>query len=139
MKRVVLMDTGPLVALLCAGEPWHAWTVEQFSGLEAPLLTAEPVLAEADHLVRSAGRGGGVVVELVHRGALKIGMDLGTEAASVARIQDKYRDRPASLADACLVRMSELHEDSIVMTFDDDFDVYRRHDRRAIPLLRPER
>lgn len=139
MSRIVLLDTGPLVALLCAGEPWHEWTVEQFASLEAPLLTAEAVLAEADHLVRRARRGGRVVVELVHRGALKIGMDLGTEAAAVARIQAKYRDRPASLADACLVRMSEIHDESVVMTFDEDFSVYRRHGRRAIGLLRPER
>lgn len=135
MSRGVLLDTGPLVALLCAQEPRHAWTVEQFSRLEPPLLTCGPVLAEADHLVRRAGQPGGVVIELVRRGVLKIGIDLGTEAGAIARIQAKYRDRPASLADACLVRMTELHDGSAVMTFDGDFSVYRSRGRRVIPLL----
>jgi predicted nucleic acid-binding protein len=138
MGRIVLLDTGPIVALLCAGEAWHDWTLEQFSNLEAPLLTCEAVLAEADHLVRRAGKAAGVVIELVNRGALKIGLNLGSEAGAVSRIQAKYRDRPASLADACLVRMSEIHDDSIVMTFDHDFSVYRRQGRRAIQVLRPE-
>jgi predicted nucleic acid-binding protein len=95
-------------------------------------------LAEADHLVRRAGRPGGVVIELVQRGVLKVGLDVGEESSAIARIQAKYRDRPASLADACLVRMTEIHDGSVVMTFDGDFRVYRRHSRRAIPLLTPQ-
>jgi predicted nucleic acid-binding protein len=138
VPRIVLLDTGPLVALLCAREGRHAWTVEQFSRIEAPLLTCEPVLAEADHLVRRAGQSGSVVIELVRRGVLKIGLDIEEESGAIERIQTKYRDRPASLADACLVRMTEIHDGSVVMTFDGDFRVYRRHSRRAIPLLIPE-
>jgi len=40
-----------------------------------------------------------------------------------------------SLADACLVRMSELHADSPVLTLDDDFRIYRKNKRQAIPIL----
>ena len=104
-----------------------------------PLLTCEAVLAEADHLIRKTRQGAGLVIELVNRGVLKIGVDLGKEAGAVAAIQAKYRDRPASLADASLVRMTELHDDSRVMTFDHDFTVYRRNGRRVIPLLIPKR
>ena len=138
MPRIVLLDTGPLVALLCAQEARHAWAVKQFSDLQPPLVTCEAVLAEADHLVRRARRQAGVISELVHRGVLRIGLDLETEAGAISRIQAKYRDRPASLADACLVRMTELHHGSIVMTLDEDFRVYRSHGRRMIPLLMPE-
>ncbi|MFA6291055.1 MAG: ribbon-helix-helix protein, CopG family [Victivallales bacterium] len=42
-----------------------------------------------------------------------------------------------SLADACLVKMVELHEDSMVMTLDVDFLIYRRHGRQTIPVLMP--
>jgi hypothetical protein len=40
-----------------------------------------------------------------------------------------------SLADACLVRLSELRADSEVMTLDGDFTIYRRHGRQVIPLI----
>ncbi|MGI9175334.1 MAG: hypothetical protein ACR2GR_08465 [Rhodothermales bacterium] len=48
-----------------------------------------------------------------------------------------YRNVPMDFADACLVRMSELHPDSQVMTLDSDFDIYRRHRREVIPVIRP--
>ena len=44
-----------------------------------------------------------------------------------------------SLADACLVRMAEIHERSVVMTLDSDFVIYRKFHRKVIPLLRPDR
>jgi predicted nucleic acid-binding protein len=49
----------------------------------------------------------------------------------------KYRDVPMSLADACLVRMSEVYSNGTVFTLDSDFRVYRRNGRQAIPLLSP--
>jgi predicted nucleic acid-binding protein len=110
---------------------------EQFSRLEPPLLTCEAVLAEADHLVRRTDRPAGVVMDLLNRGVLAVGIDLKIEAGSVARIQAKYGDRSASVADACLVRMSEIYDGSRVLTFDSDFRIYRRHGRRVIPLLTP--
>ena len=49
----------------------------------------------------------------------------------------RYTSVPMSLADACLVRMSELVPDSVVFMLDSDFRIYRRHGRPAIPLLMP--
>jgi uncharacterized protein len=48
-----------------------------------------------------------------------------------------YDDVPMSLADACLVRMSELHSNSLVLTTDSDFNIYRKHRRQTIHLLMP--
>ena len=50
----------------------------------------------------------------------------------------RYRNRPMSLADACLVRLSELHTSGEVFTLDSDFRIYRRHGNRVIPLLIPD-
>lgn len=50
----------------------------------------------------------------------------------------RYRDRPMSLADACLVRLAELHSGAKVFTLDSDFRIYRRHGNKTIPLLMPE-
>lgn len=138
VAAVTLVDTGPLVALLCARERHHDWVRTRFAAIEPPLLTCEAVLAETDHLVRRAGGDPGLAGDLIVRGVVRLGFDLASEAASVAAIQRRYREQPASLADACLVRMSEIHGSSRVLTFDADFRVYRRHRREAIPLWMPD-
>ena len=64
-------------------------------------------------------------------------MSLADEIAAVSSLFDKYDDVPASLADACLIRLSELYDRSRVLTLDSDFHIYRRHGRKAISLIRP--
>jgi len=49
----------------------------------------------------------------------------------------KYSDVPMSLADACLVRMTETFADPVVLTTDADFRVYRRHSRHVVPCVTP--
>ncbi len=55
----------------------------------------------------------------------------------ITRLMRRYADTPMSFADACLVRMSELHSDCAVLTLDSDFLAYRRHGRQTIPSLIP--
>ena len=50
---------------------------------------------------------------------------------------DKYADVPMSFADACLVRMTEILPDPIVITTDADFRIYRRFSRQIVPSLLP--
>ena len=69
MKFIV--DTGPLVALLNRRDRHHGWAREQWARIEAPLLTCEPVIAEACFLVRAIDGGTAAVLDLVHRGALE--------------------------------------------------------------------
>lgn len=73
----------------------------------------------------------------MERGELICGFDVTAEVASLRRLLKKYRDLPATLADVCLVRMSELHTDSAVFTLDRDFQVYRRNGRQTIPVISP--
>ena len=49
----------------------------------------------------------------------------------------KYANVPMSLADACLIRMSEMEKNSQIITLDRDFNVYRRFDRQQVPVLMP--
>jgi hypothetical protein len=62
---------------------------------------------------------------------------LKDEITAVRRLAARYRDRPTSLADASLVRMSELYDGAIVITVDRDFTVYRKHGRQTIQLIAP--
>jgi hypothetical protein len=50
----------------------------------------------------------------------------------------RYRNRPMSLADACLVRLSELESGGEVFTLDSDFRICRRHGNKVIPVLMPD-
>jgi predicted nucleic acid-binding protein len=68
---------------------------------------------------------------------LRVEFDVVAERAAVRRLLRRYADRPMSLADACLVRLAELNDASAVLTIDGDFGVYRKHGRRAIPLIAP--
>jgi len=67
----------------------------------------------------------------------QIGFSLKHDVGSVCKLMKKYADLPMSLADACLVRMSEIHDGSKVFTLDGSFRIYKRNGRQAIPLVFP--
>ena len=107
------------------------------SSVAPPLHTCEAVLSEACFLLRRTFAGQDAVLELVARRIVRVDFDLHDELTTVRKMMDRYRSVPMSLADACLVRMSELHPKSTVITLDHDFTIYRQHKRKPIPLLVP--
>ncbi|MBN8247875.1 MAG: PIN domain-containing protein [Verrucomicrobia bacterium] len=137
MNHTILLDTGPLVAWLSDQDEWHRWAVEQFEMLEPPLVTCEAVLTEACFLyAREGGQPAGVIGN-VRSGILRVPFEISDEAAAVETLMARYADAPMSLADACLVRLSELYRDCRVLTLDRHFKRYRRFGRSVIPLLSP--
>jgi uncharacterized protein len=135
----IIVDTGPLVAMLVRTDDHHGWTVERLRELPPPFLTCEPVLAEVAHLVRRVRHGLERFIDLLMSDLLRVELDLMAERAAVGRLLRKYADRPMSLADACLVRLAELNDRASILTIDGDFAVYRKHGRRVIPLIAPGR
>jgi predicted nucleic acid-binding protein len=136
LKRFAV-DSGPLVAYLNRNDEFHEWAVETLDALGAPLHTCESVASEACFLLRGVRSGPQAVLALASRGRLKIDFRLDAEIAAVERLIAKYASVPMSLADACLVRMTELHSDTTVVTLDRDFTVYRRHGRGVVPVILP--
>jgi uncharacterized protein len=110
-----------------------------FEDLHAPLLVCEPVLAEAMYLLRRYPQAQDAVLELVQNGALSVAFQLNEHLGAVRRLLQKYKDTPMSLADACIVRMSEIHDGHAVLTLDSDFLVYRKHGRASLTLIHPAR
>jgi hypothetical protein len=100
-------------------------------------MSCQPVLTEAMFVLKRGGLDPDLILALVERGELSCEFDVAGEVGAVRRLMRKYRDLPATLADVCLVRMSEVHVDSVVFTLDRDFRVYRRNGRQAIPLISP--
>lgn len=134
---LLLADTGPLVALLSRQDQHHSWCVEVLKNSPAPLLTCEPVLTEALFLLSSTHSGTQALWELINRGKLQLAFSLEPESQSIQAFMTTYNNIPMSLADACLVRMSELFPQAHVMTLDSDFQVYRKHRTQIIPCLAP--
>jgi uncharacterized protein len=77
------------------------------------------------------------ILQAVQKGIIKMDFILANESTSLEALLERYADTPMSLADACLVRMSELFPSSCVFTLDTDFKKYRRNRRQVIPLLTP--
>ena len=133
----ILADTGALVALLDRREQYHGWAVAQARALHPPLLLCEPVLAELCFLLAETPGGIAAVRACLASGAWRIDFSLITEWERVFALMAAYSDQPMSLADACVVRMAELHKEARVFTLDAHFRVYRRNRRQLIPLIAP--
>ena len=135
MAKNILADAGFLVALLNRRDDHHAWAQAQAARLAPPWRTCESALSEAFHLL--GARGGPALSALLRRHALLIAFELEHHMDPVLVLLKKYADVPMSLADACLIRMTETLADSIVLTTDTDFRIYRRHSRQMVPCVLP--
>lgn len=134
---MILVDAGPLVAIVDAGEADHARCVSALSELTAPMITTWPALTEAMYLV--GGAGGWPAQEalwkLVERGALRA-MDIDETVRNRTRaLMKKYRDLPMDLADASLVATAEAVDLKRVFTLDSDFQVYRFKGRQRFEIV----
>jgi len=138
MPRRVLVDSGPLVAVLNRRDSHHSWAKRELANLTDPLVTCEAVLSEAFFLLSRIRNGISTLIELLHEGLVfgDSNFSFAKEPGEILRHLEHYSAVPMSFADACLVRMCEL-EDSIVFTADRDFLIYRRHRRQPIPLISP--
>ena len=137
MKQGVLVDTGPLVAFLNRRDRFHDWTAAQWNQIAAPMLTCEAVVSETCFLLSGIKSGSNRVIQLIQRKILRISFHLEEHIDPVNKLLIKYQSVPMSLADACLVRMSELHSNSYVFTMDSDFNLYRKNGRQVIPSIMP--
>ena len=133
----VLLDTGPLVGYVNRTDQYHKWAVACWSALFDPLWTCEAVLSEAIFILQSEGAAAEPIFQMVERRIIRLDFAINEHRADVIRLLRKYADQPISVADACLVRMTELADPCQVFTTDRDFLIYRRKGRHAIPLMSP--
>jgi len=135
----VVIDTGPIVALLNRRDRHHAWVREVLDAIEPPIFTCEAVVSEACFLLGRVAGGQDAVLELLASDVVNIDFRMLPEIAAVQGLMRKFATVPMSLADACLVRMTELEAQSVLVTLDGDFRVYRRNRRQIIPTIMPSR
>ena len=135
MPSTCIVDSGVLVALLDPREEHHLWARETLARQSLPWFTCESVLSEALFLLHEPHLR--ALDQLLRERHLRLALNLAEELRQVLDLRAKYASVPMSLADACLVRMSETLPDPLVVTTDADFRIYRRHSRQVIPCLMP--
>jgi len=135
--KKVIIDTGPLVAFLNKLDKYHEWALMQFAQLKPPFFTCESVISEVCFLLRHSEKGAQNTLSMIERNLLQIPFNIETEINTVKLLLKKYNDIPMSLADACLVRMSEQISESVIFTIDSDFKIYRKDSRKIIPVIMP--
>ncbi len=134
----IIADTGVIVAYLDKRDNRHDWTIEQMKVLPAPYAVCESVITESCFLLNRLHNGKNNVLAMLKAGLLTIDFSLSAEIEAVQTLLNKYDNVPMSLADACLVRMSELTDNSFIFTLDGDFRIYRKNGKDEISLIIPK-
>lgn len=137
MVKTVLIDSGPIVAALCVRDLHHEWAKVRFESLSEPCITCEAVLSESFFLLSRTPGGMEKLCGMLDRAIIKTDFSLDSNLRETTKLMRRYSDTPMSFADACLVRMAETQNDSIVFTTDRDFETYRKNGRKVIPLAKP--
>lgn len=138
MAKPIIFDSGVLVALIDKREQFHQWASEQAQIITPPFVTCEAVITETCFLLRNVHNGSEAVLSMIEDGILQIDFSLSAEITKIKQLMNKYKDVPMSLADACLVRMSELIDNAVVFTLDSDFHIYRKSGKKKIDLIIPQ-
>jgi uncharacterized protein len=128
-----IIDTGPLVYRFDRSETEVGrWSRKLFRTEAPPFYTCEAVVAEAAYMTTPE-----LMARMVKDGDLVVDFSLQDEIEHVHRLLAHYPGM--DLADACLVRMSEITPDCQIFTIDrQDFSVYRRFRNKSIPAVFPD-
>ncbi len=136
MARVIV-DTGPLYAMLDRGDKFFDWSTSQLKNIRPPLMTCDAVLTETFFLAAKDARACQALGVFLKKDIIISRFDSMANCGRVLELMATYRGTPMSFADACLVCMVENNPGSVIFTLDRDFTVYRQHRRRTIPLIAP--
>ncbi len=124
--RVVLVDAGPLVALIDRSDPNHRRCVAALRRLREPLATVWPAFTGAMYLLRGSWRAQDALWQMLASPALVLVALDADDVPRMHQLMEKYRDLPMDLADAALVRVAERDQLRQVFTLDrTDFELYR--------------
>jgi hypothetical protein len=133
---VILVDAGPMVALLRRRGQHHEERVEALRGLEAPLGTVWPAVTEAMFLLADRPDAQDALANSPENEAITV-LALGPQdGPRIRELMSKYHDRPMDITDAALVRVAERERLDTIFTVDGtDFAVYRLYGRRRFKVV----
>jgi len=133
---LILVDAGPLVALVDADDQHHKQCIAALKQVREPLATVWPPLTEAMYLLADLPRAQEALWEMLVRDALQLLRLEVSDAPRIRELMQKYADRAMDLADAALIRVAEREGIRKIFTVDrEDFGVYRLYGRIKPTLL----
>ncbi len=134
--RRILLDTGPLVAILSREDLHHQACVDVLHGIAGPLLSCWPVMTEAAWLLRQSPRAIQQLLGSTETGFLELLPLAGAEAKNIAALMKRYESMRPQLADAALVHLARREGIDTIFTLDRrDFSIYRTSRRRSFRIL----
>jgi len=133
----ILVDASFLVSVYDKREPYHQQCMAVLDQVNQPLVTCEPVVTEAIHLLRRLAGAPQAILASIQEGQLEIPFQLAHGVDDVLAYYTKYRDTPADFADACLIAMADQLGTGEILTLDSDFMHYRWRRTRRFHLLVP--
>jgi predicted nucleic acid-binding protein len=133
---VILVDAGPMVALLSDDDQHRARCVDAVRRIRVPMATVWPAVTEAVYLLKSRPRAQEALLEQIETENLGLVPLDRSDLPRIRELMRKYRDLPMALADAALVRVAERDGIDTVFTVDSrDFQVYRLLGRRRFKII----
>lgn len=136
MRPRGLIDTGAILGLINAEDPWHRRCAEAFSSLPLPLATSAAILAELFHLIGPRPRAYAAAWDLLRSEAIQVLTIDDHDLPAIEAMMEKYRDRPMDFADATLVHLARRENLTTVFTVDRaDFETYRIDGRRRFRIV----
>ena len=135
MAASILVDTGPLLAIINRRERWHKRCKAMLPHLPFPLLTSEAVLTELLYMLRADRRAIQTAWGFVNSGVITLGGIGDQDLPGLAALMKQYADVPMDFADATLVYLAQREHLTTVFTIDSDFLIYRIGGRRRFRLL----
>jgi predicted nucleic acid-binding protein len=123
---VILVDTGPLVALFDPKDALHSTAVRTLERIREPLKTTVPVLTEAFHMLTPGSQGASRLRDFVSDRGLSVWFLSRASLERAFELMERYSDHPMDLADASLVAAAESIPTRRIFTIDrNDFETYR--------------
>ena len=133
---MILVDAGPLVALIHADDQHHQRCKDALATLREPMLTVWPAFTEAMYLLGFSGEAQDALWDILESDALWMADLTDDDYPRLQQLMRKYRDLPMDLADAALVRVAERERLPRIFTIDRrDFEVYRPTGIRRFEIL----
>ena len=124
--RGVLVDAGPMVALVNRSDAHHARCVDAMKNIRDALVTVWPAVTEAMFLVRDSWPAQAALLEMIESRIVEVLPLDEDDVPRMTELMAKYRDLPMDLADAAIVRVAERERIRHVFTLDQrDFRLYR--------------
>tara|TARA_R110002126_G_scaffold200584_4_gene348187 strand:+ start:27240 stop:27662 length:423 start_codon:yes stop_codon:yes gene_type:complete len=137
LAKTAFLDTGPLISFIDKREYHNTWINSVFSEIDVSLKTNTAVITEAFFLLKRSSRGEEGLMKMINEGFLLVEDTFSSNSNFIFDVMNKYKNVPCAFADANILAMAENKKESIIITTDSDFLIYRNSKGKPLKLISP--